>query len=42
LIGYYQFVTFRTQDSLDEYIKYNGLKAGLEDWEDRFYGIYDA
>ena len=23
-----------------DYIKFNGLKAGLEDWEERFYGIY--
>ena len=24
-----------------DYIKYNGLKAGLDDWEERFFGIYD-
>ena len=23
-----------------DYIKHNGLKAGLEDWKERFYGIY--
>jgi len=23
------------------YIKFNGFKAGLEEWEDRFYGIYE-